>query len=120
MEINRQKSTVRSSASEAIIDQGLRSYMLKVYNYMSSALALTGIIALLTAKFAVESFEPLILSSLGNSLYNSGLAWVIMLAPLGVVFYMSFGIAKMSAAKAQTVFWIFASLMGLSLSLIHI
>ena len=120
MEINKQRSTVRSSASEAIIDQGLRAYMLKVYNYMSSALALTGIIALLTAKFAVVSFEPFILSSLGNSLYNSGLACVVMLAPLGVVFYMSFGIAKMSAAKAQTVFWIFASLMGLSLSSIFI
>ncbi len=120
MEINKQRSTVRSSASEAIIDQGLRSYMLKVYNYMSSALALTGFIALLTAKFAVVSFEPLTLSPLGNSLYNSGLAWVVMLAPLGVVFYMSFGIAKMSAAKAQTVFWIFASLMGLSLSSIFI
>ena len=66
------------------------------------------------------SFEPLVLSSLGNSLYNSGLAWIVMLAPLGVVFYMSFGIAKMSAAKAQTVFWIFASLMGLSLSSIFI
>ena len=66
------------------------------------------------------SFEPLILSSLGNSLYNSGLAWIVMLAPLGVVFYMSFGIAKMSASKAQTVFWIFASLMGLSLSSIFL
>ena len=120
MEINKQRSTVRSSASEAIIDQGLRSYMLKVYNYMGSALALTGIVALLTAKFAVMSFEPLILSPLGNSLYNSGLAWIVMLAPLGVVFYMSFGIAKMSAAKAQTVFWIFAALMGLSLSSIFI
>ena len=98
------KAQTRSSASEAIIDQGLRAYMLKVYNYMSSALALTGIVALLTARFAVESFEPLILSSLGNSLYNSGLAWIVMLAPLGVVFYMSFGIAKMSASKAQTVF----------------
>ena len=86
MEINKQRSTVRSSASEAIIDQGLRSYMLKVYNYMASALVLTGFVALLTAKFAVLSFEPLILSSLGNSLYNSGLAWVVMLAPLGVVF----------------------------------
>ena len=120
MEFNKQTSTVRSSASEAIIDQGLRSYMLKVYNYMGSALALTGFIALLTARFAVESFEPLIFSPLGNSLYNSGLAWVVMLAPLGVVFYMSFGIAKMSAAKAQTVFWIFAALMGLSLSSIFI
>jgi len=44
MEINKQRSTVRSSASEAIIDQGLRSYMLKVYNYMASALVLTGFI----------------------------------------------------------------------------
>ena len=46
----------------------------------------------------------------------SGLKWVVMLAPLGIVFYMSFGINKMSASKAQTVFWIFAAFMGLSLS----
>ena len=45
----------------------------------------------------------------------SGLKWIVMLAPLGVVFYMSFGIAKMSASKAQTTFWVFAALMGLSL-----
>ena len=43
----------------------------------------------------------------------SGLKWLVMLAPLGIVFYMSFGINKMSAAKAQTTFWIFAALMGL-------
>jgi len=120
MEFNKQTSTTRSSASEAIIDQGLRAYMLKVYNYMASALVLTGFVALLTAKLAVESFEPLIYSPLGNSLYKSGLVWVVMFAPLGVVFYMSFGIAKMSASKAQTVFWIFAALMGLSLSSIFI
>ena len=123
MEFNKQTSTVRSSASEAIIDQGLRSYMLKVYNYMGSALLLTGFIALLTFKLAAvtgPSGELLGLTSLGNSLYNSGLAWVVMLAPLGVVFYMSFGIAKMSVSKAQTVFWIFAALMGLSLSSIFI
>ena len=120
MEFNKQSSTVRSSASEAIIDQGLRAYMLKVYNYMASALVLTGFVALLTAKFAVDSFEPLILSDLGKSLYQSGLAWIVMLAPLGVVFYMSFGIAKMSASKAQTTFCVFAALMGLSLSSIFI
>ena len=55
-------------------------------------------------------------TSFGNAIFFSGLKWVIMLAPLAIVFYMSFGINKMSAAKAQTVFWIFASLMGLSLS----
>ena len=120
MVLNKQSSATRSGVSEAIIDQGLRSYMLKVYNYMASALVLTGFVALLTAKFAVVSFEPLIYSDFGKTLYQSGLAWVVMLAPLGVVFYMSFGIAKMSASKAQTVFWIFAALMGLSLSSIFI
>ena len=123
MVFNKQSASVRSSASEAIIDQGLRSYMLKVYNYMGSALLLTGFIALFTFKLAAvtgPNGELIGLTSLGNSLYNSGLAWIVMLAPLGVVLYMSFGIAKMSASKAQTIFWIFASLMGLSLSSIFI
>ena len=53
MEINKQRSTVRSSASEAIIDQGLRSYMLKVYNYMASGVLLTGFVALFFFKMAV-------------------------------------------------------------------
>jgi FtsH-binding integral membrane protein len=108
-----QKSTV-------VMDEGLRAYMLRVYNYMGSALLVTGIVALVTFKLAVDSLSPLIFSPLGNSIYNSGLAWVVMLAPLGVVFYMSFGINKMSASKAQTVFWIFAALMGISLSSIFV
>ena len=120
MALNRQNATSRSSVSAAIIDQGLRSYMLKVYNYMASALLLTGFVALLTFKLAVQSLEPLVLSNFGNSLYNSGLAWVVMLAPLGVIIYMSFGIAKMNVAKAQSVFWVFAALMGLSLSSIFV
>ena len=56
------------------------------------------------------------LTSMGNAIYMSGLKWLVMLAPLGIVFYMSFGINKMSASKAQTTFWVFAGLMGLSLS----
>ena len=123
MEFNKQTSTVRSSASEAIIDQGLRSYMLKVYNYMASGVLLTGFIALAFFKMAVvTSSEGQIigLTNFGNTIYASGLKWVIMLAPLAVVFYMSFGIAKMSAAKAQTTFWVFAALMGASLSSIFL
>ena len=93
--------------------------MLKIYNYMATGVLLTGIIALLSFKLSVETgsngaitgFTPM-----GEALFFSGLKWVVMLAPLGVVFYMSFGINKMSSAKAQTVFWIFAALMGLSLS----
>ena len=111
MEFNKQTSTARSSASEAIIDQGLRAYMLKVYNYMASGVLLTGVVALLFFKMAVVSDGGQIigLTNFGNTIYASGLKWVIMLAPLAVVFYMSFGIAKMSASKAQTVFWIFAA-----------
>ncbi len=123
MEINKSKTTIQSSLSDAIIDQGLRSYMLKVYNYMASGVLLTGFIALLLFKMAVVSGpngEIIGLTSLGNTIYNSGFAWVLMLAPLGVVFYMSFGIAKMSTTKAQTVFWIFAGLMGASLSSIFL
>ena len=123
MEFNKQTSTTRSSASEAIIDQGLRAYMLKVYNYMGSGVLLTGVIALMFFKMAVvtsDGGEIIGLTNFGNTIYNSGLKWVIMLAPLAVVFYMSFGIAKMSAAKAQTTFWVFAALMGASLSSIFL
>ena len=121
MEFNKQniQSKVRTTETH-VIDEGLRAYMLKVYNYMGSALLVTGIVALLTFKFAVLSLSPLQFTPLGTSLYTSGLAWVVMLAPLGVVIYMSFGIRKMSASKAQTVFWIFAALMGLSLSSIFV
>ena len=123
MEFNKQSSTTRSSASEAIIDEGLRAYMLKVYNYMGSGVLLTGVIALMFFKMSVVTSnggEIIGLTNFGNSIYNSGLKWVIMLAPLAVVFYMSFGISKMSAAKAQTTFWVFAALMGASLSSIFL
>ena len=60
------------------------------------------------------------LTNFGSTIYASGLKWVLMLAPLGVVFYMSFNIAKMTAAKAQTTFWVFAALMGASLSSIFL
>jgi len=123
MELNRQKATTRSSTSEAIIDQGLRAYMLKVYNYMASGVLLTGFISLLFFKLSVvtgKSGEITGLTSFGSTIYTSGLKWVIMLAPLGVVFYMSFNIAKMTSAKAQSTFWVFAALMGASLSSIFL
>ena len=123
MDLNKQTSTARSSASEAIIDQGLRAHMLKVYNYMASGVLLTGFIALIFFKMAIvteDGGQIIGLTNFGNTIYNSGLKWVFMLAPLGVVIYMSFGIAKMSASKAQTLFWVFAALMGASLSSIFI
>ena len=123
MEFNRQNTEVRSSTADHVIDQGLRSYMLKVYNYMASGVLLTGVVALFLFKFSVitgANGEITGLTPFGNAIYNSALMWVLMLAPLGIVFYMSFGIAKMTASKAQSVFWIFAALMGASLSSIFL
>ena len=122
MEFNKQNifnKVKTATQSTVVMDEGLRAYMLKVYNYMATGILMTGIIALLTFKMSVvtDSSGSIVgLTQVGNAIYMSGLKWLVMLAPLGIVFYMSFGINKMSAAKAQTTFWIFAALMGLSLS----
>ena len=121
MEFNKENILNKTKAGQqtAVMDEGLRAYMLKVYNYMATGILLTGIIALLSFKLAVvtDAGGAIIgLTEFGNAIYLSGLKWIVMLAPLGIVFYMSFGINKMSAGKAQTTFWVFAALMGLSLS----
>ena len=122
MEFNKKGILGRAASAQQStveMDEGLRAYMLKVYNYMATGILLTGIVALLTFKMSVVTNDAgsiLGLTQIGNAIYTSGLKWIIMLAPLGIVFYMSFGINKMSASKAQTSFWIFAALMGLSLS----
>jgi len=92
------------------IDEGLRSYMLGVYNYMASGLLLTGIVAFLTAQ------SPTLL----NAIYGTPLQWVVMLAPLGLVFYLSARIHKMSVTAAQTSYWVYAGLMGLAISYIFL
>ena len=124
MEFNKQNIRSKVTTAEThVIDEGLRAYMLKVYNYMASGVLLTGIISLLLFKLSVVMAPDgsiAGLTSIGNALYNSAFMWIVMLAPLGVVFYMSFGIRKMSASKAQGTFWVFAALMGASLSSIFL
>jgi FtsH-binding integral membrane protein len=112
--LNREKAAQQTAA---VMDEGLRAYMLKVYNYMATGVLLTGIIALLSFKMSVvtdANGSIVSLTQFGSAIYMSGLKWIVMLAPLAIVFYMSFGINKMSASKAQTTFWVFAALMGLS------
>ena len=78
--------------SSVVMDEGLRAYMLKVYNYMATGILLTGIIALLSFKLSVvtdASGSITGFTSLGNALFFSGLKWIVMLAPLGIVFYLS-------------------------------
>ena len=122
MEFNKENilNKIKEATKETVVmDEGLRAYMLKVYNYMASGVLLTGIIALISFQLSAEtnSLGKIVdYTAFGKTIFFSGWRWVIMLAPLGIVFYMSFGINKMSAAKAQTVFWVFAALMGLSLS----
>src|SRR5690349_11940402 len=88
----------RAEAQAAEIDVGLRQYMLQVYNYMASGVALTGIVAYLVAA------TP----ALTNALFgNPIMPWVVMLAPLGMVFFLSARIQAMSFGAAQISFWVF-------------
>ncbi|WP_064712538.1 Bax inhibitor-1/YccA family protein [Rhizobium bangladeshense] len=103
--------------SGEMIDQGLRAYMLKVYNLMALGLAITGVAAYLGFNFAVQDGQ---LTQFGVLLFQSPLRWVVILAPLAAVFFLSFRIHRMSVAAAQTTFWVYAALVGLSLSSIFL
>ena len=97
-------------------DAGLRSYMLKIYNYMALGLLLTGVMA-----FGTLNFPPLMnlmydFGPNGELLGRSMMGTIIFYAPLGIAIYFFMGIGRMSASTAQTVFWIYAGLMGMSLS----
>jgi FtsH-binding integral membrane protein len=102
------------AGSAAVVDQGLRSYMLRVYNYMTVGLVVTGLVSYFSFAAAFDSTGNL--TAFGSAIYLSPLKWLVMLAPLAFVMVLSFGINKMSAAAAHLTFWAFAAVMGLSLS----
>ncbi|KFL25796.1 Bax inhibitor-1/YccA family protein [Paradevosia shaoguanensis] len=113
------------AGSAAAIDEGLRSYMLRVYNYMGLGLVVTGLVAWFAnsaavttnaASAAAQLGDGTYLTSWGVLLYTSPLMWVVALAPLAFVLVLSFGINKLSTGAAQLTFWAFAAVMGLSLS----
>ena len=86
-----QRSYTRATEG-AGIDAGLRAYMLKVYNYMTTALLLTGLVAFFFGKASIvtnDLGQIVALTGMGNALFNSSLRWIVMLAPLGLVFYIS-------------------------------
>jgi FtsH-binding integral membrane protein len=92
-----------------VFDQGLRRHMLSIYNYMTSGVLLTGIVALLTAS-----------TGLVYTIASGPLMWIVALSPLAIVFAMSFGANRFSTTTLQALFWGFAVLMGLSLSTIFL
>jgi uncharacterized protein len=111
------------------IDEGLRAYMLQVYNYMGLGLAITGAVAYLMFSLATTTNPAeavaqlpnhLFLTAFGKTIFISPLKWVLMLAPLAVVFIFAARINQMSLGAAQTTFWVYAALMGASLSSIFL
>ena len=107
MDFTKQYAQIREETS---YDQGLRAYMLSVYNHMAAALGITGIVAYIVAS------SPQLL----NALFGSPLQWVVMLAPLAMIFFVMPRMMNYSIQKAQMVFFTFAGLMGLSISWIFI
>ena len=123
MALNFNQRSFSKTADQAAIDEGLRAYMLKVYNYMTIGLLLTGFIAYFFGKASIVTNEVgqiIGVTQVGALLFGSPLKWVVMLAPLGFVFYLSARINKMSVSAAQITFWIFSAIMGLSLASLFI
>lgn len=99
----------RTAVPQVGIDQGLRSYMLRVYNYMGGALAVTGLVAWFSQGLVAQLAQQ-----------HSPLMYLLIFAPLGFVLVLSFGIQRMSLGAAQATFWGYAAVMGLSMSTIFL
>lgn len=116
--LDQQTYRAQTGARAQEIDAGLRSYMLGIYNYMLVALAITGLSAL-----AIANLQPLqdlffktVMTTRGPASTLTILGWIAVIAPLGLVFFLSARIHKMSIAGAQTTFWIFSALIGISVA----
>lgn len=105
-------------ASQAEIDEGLRSYMLKVYNYMTVGMLLTAVVALAVTQVPAISQIFYATLEVGGRTYTqlTILGWIALFAPMVMVFFLAARINKMSASAAQTTFWVYAGLVGLSLA----
>ncbi len=103
-------SQTASQVDAAEIDKGLRKYMLGVYNYMASGLLVSAVVSLLV------SSSPAAM----NTIFGSGLAFVVMLAPLGIIMVMSFAQNKLSTPVMQGLYWAMVTIMGVSMSTIFL
>jgi FtsH-binding integral membrane protein len=111
----------RSAEYAAVMDAGLRAYMLRVYNWMTSGLIVTGIVAYAIANTSmIELFWRVQETARGPMHAPTGLAYLAMFAPLAFVLVMSFGVNKLSTTAVQALFWAFCLAMGASLTNIFI
>lgn len=107
----------RPAFGAVTVDQGLRAHMLRVFNWMTSGLLLTGIVAFGIANTALRGlFYQEVDTVYGAVLRPTGLGWLSMLAPLAFVMVLSFGVNRLSRTAAQTLFWAFCAVMGASLT----
>ena len=111
-------SRASAATTAAVLDAGLRAYMLRVYNWMTSGLLLTGIVAWLIAHTAlIDAFYPLVQTPFGNMVrHPSALAMISIFAPLAFVLVLSMGVNRLSTTAAQALFWAFCAAMGASLT----
>ena len=122
-DFDRNYATLRGVGTDRAVayDMGLRAHMIRVYNYMASGVALTGVVAWFTYQMAVVTNAAGAVTGLtpfGQALFGSPLMWVLVLAPLGLVFFLSFRIQRMEASTARLLFFVYAGLLGLSLATI--
>lgn len=107
------KSFVKDKGS---FDEGLRNYMLKIYNFMAMGLVVTGVFAFSTLNFPPLAGLMFNIGPNGEFMGTSGLGMLISFAPLGIAIYFFMGLGRMSVNTAQTLFWVYAAVMGMSLS----
>ena len=121
-EQNRSAWGTTATRAQVEVDQGLRAFMLGVYNNMVLGLAVTGLVALGTFMLATTTGVNgrMALTPFGQAIYLSPLKWAVILAPLAFVFFFSFRMEQMTSATARMVFLLFAAVMGLSLSSIFV
>jgi len=106
-----------AATTAAVLDAGLRAYMLRVYNWMASGLLITGIVAYLIASTSlINAFYPEVQTPFGVTHTASPLAMIAMFAPLAFVLVLSLGVNKLSTSAAQALFWAFCAAMGASLT----
>jgi FtsH-binding integral membrane protein len=105
-------------AQAAVLDQGLRAYMLRVYNWMASGLLLTAIVSYAVANTSLlDAFYRPVIGSFGQVvMHPTGLATLCMIAPIGFVMVLTFGVNRLSRSAAQTLYWVFCAVMGASLA----
>jgi FtsH-binding integral membrane protein len=127
-DFDRNYATLRGVGTDRAVayDMGLRAHMIRVYNYMAGGVALTGLVAWLTYQMAGGDAIQVVgrsivgLTPFGQAVFGSPLVWLIALAPLGFVFFISYRIGQMEASTARAWFFAFAAILGLSLATIFL